>query len=48
MALSVDHENVRGFFAFLQLKNHSPRTIAVYRWVLNDFFRSCPPQVCAP
>ncbi len=48
MSLSLEQIDVQGFLSHLQLKNLSPRTIALYRWVLKDFFRSCPPELSAP
>ncbi len=39
--------DVKEFVSHLRLKNLSPRTIALYEWVLKDFFRSCP-ELSAP
>ncbi len=47
MALSIDHSDVRAFFAYLRLRNLAQRTIGEYLWVLKDFFRFCPPDLTA-
>jgi integrase/recombinase XerD len=48
MPLSIEHHDVREFFAYLRLKNLSARTIIEYQWVLKDFFRFCPRDLTAP
>ncbi len=42
MSITLAQKDVKDFISYLHLKNLSPRTIALYEWLLNDFFRSCP------